>query len=357
MPVAPIDWSEFYTRVDGKNLVVPCVCFRLLLHHTSPEIILDFYQKARELLAGQLTHYATGDGSLKKITERSETMVPTWCKKLSKSKTYYIEMTGCGDDIKIVPDAFVLNFGYNPLYSQEALERKLVQWRNNEWGVDRLGESCSDFVISLSVDHPMAAPVRFREWILSLLAVNDWPFINATAGYGIRVYANASGQILKTALERMRSLARRHIGLELPYHFGDQPFRWDPQCLERQHFLLPLIRRANWLTLVSDISLNHLGGREWVIGQWRDNPQIIITPLKQGLMIQAGSEPVLGTLERGDTAPLYRAVAKVLHPIRGSEVFYCRGGSNLRDACVEWVTALDRDYPKGSTIKELDSDA
>jgi hypothetical protein len=340
-----IDWSEFYTHVAGRTLVVPCVCFRLLLHHTSPEIILDFYEKARELLAEQLTHYATGDGFLKQITARSESMVPTWCKRLSKTKTYHMVMTGCDDLVQISPATFELNFGYNPEYSEETLEKKLAQWRDNEWGVDRGGEFCSDFVISLPVDHPMTDPDRFRGWILDLKAVSDWPFINATAGYGIRVYSNATGQILKTALERMRSLARRHIGLELPYMFGDQPFRWDPQCLQRQRFLLPLIRRVNWLTLVSDVAVNHLGGRDWISGQWRENPGIAVTPLTQGLMVQAGPRPVLGTLERGDTAPFYRAVAKVLRPIRGSEEFYCIGDSELRDACEEWVTALDRDYP------------
>lgn len=141
--------------------------------------------------------------------------------------------------------------------------------------------------------------------------------------------------------EKLGSLLLRHPGLDW-YRAGtnrDFILRYD---VERSDFV-PLVKRANWLNLVSDVTLEYLAGREGVRRELSDDPEIAVRDLAHGVAIQAGAEPRLGDVARRDFLPAYRRVAKALRPMR-AESYEGVGPPFGDEAANEWLNALDREY-------------
>lgn len=74
------------------------------------------------------------------------------------------------------------------------------------------------------------------------------------------------------------------------------------------------LKSAGWLTLVGSKLLDRLGGSDALAAVLP--PEVILHPLPFGVLIQAGPRPLLGDVNRGEDLPLYRAVGRVLAPIR-----------------------------------------
>ena len=74
------------------------------------------------------------------------------------------------------------------------------------------------------------------------------------------------------------------------------------------------IKGVNWLTLVSDAFLPRLGGEEAL--RARLGPEVTVSRLPAGLLLQAGPEPRYGDVNAEEMLPEYRAVARALKPIR-----------------------------------------
>jgi len=73
--------NEITLKNGDMTLTAPCVSVQIFLDHTTPEILLDIYYKAREALGDLLSHASIGK-DFKKLTPRSETTVAAWCKDL-----------------------------------------------------------------------------------------------------------------------------------------------------------------------------------------------------------------------------------------------------------------------------------
>ena len=108
---------------------------------------------------------------------------------------------------------------------------------------------------------------------------------------------------------------RRHPGLDWP-HTG--AWALEAADAKKRH-----IRTVNWLTVLDEAFVDALGGPARVrdalgavcaIHEWRAaNPTR--TPAT-GIVIQAGSKPRLGDVNRGDIPEAYRAVARLTAPLR-----------------------------------------
>lgn len=107
----------------------------------------------------------------------------------------------------------------------------------------------------------------------------------------------------------------------------------------------PVIRSINWLSLIDDERLRLIGGLDKtraVLG-----PECPIHPYDGGIIIQAGPEPRIGDINRGEALDAYRSVANVLKPLR-FEDFGRRGiFENLppplddRDETLAWLRRFD----------------
>ncbi|MBI4954578.1 MAG: DUF3396 domain-containing protein [Myxococcales bacterium] len=155
------------------------------------------------------------------------------------------------------------------------------------------------------------------------------PFRFGYAGFSLQVSEEHEQMTAKLVYD----LAMRFQGLEI-HCPGTTAL-----CCQTQ------MKSVNWLTLVSNEMLTprytgpligHVGG----IDVLRANlsPEILLHPIRDGVLIQAGPEPLLGDVNRGETLPLYREVAKVLKPIRMSTHWPFFGILTAND----WMTRFDR---------------
>ncbi|MFW8607745.1 type VI immunity family protein [Rhizobium beringeri] len=81
------------------------------------------------------------------------------------------------------------------------------------------------------------------------------------------------------------------------------------------------IKSINWLTVINEEIVGKLGGQGALAKELGESCPI--HGIDGGLIIQAGSEPQLGDVNRGLVLDDYRRVAKVLEPVRFND--YRRG--------------------------------
>ncbi|MDY6993599.1 MAG: DUF3396 domain-containing protein, partial [Pseudomonadota bacterium] len=264
-----INWSEFILKIEDTTAITPSLTFVLFLDHTEGHLILDFYQRARTALGNLLTHYSKGNGKRSRLNARAETMVPTWCKTLKPwpSMNYYIEFCGC--DINQGVRAAELKFTiYHRPPEQEQLTPERVTQIKNHWQ-NWFAKSVIDSVLPASclkitfpLEHEQAEPVTLLNWILDLELVKNWRFLSGYAGYSLNYFGEtAHYAIRKPMFKRVASLFLRYPGLEVQ---GSSVYtdllRYDPQWMDKTLSFIPLIKRVNWLTLISADAIEYLGG-------------------------------------------------------------------------------------------------
>jgi hypothetical protein len=89
----------------------------------------------------------------------------------------------------------------------------------------------------------------------------------------------------------------------------------DVESLSTTLYAIPQgIKSAGWLTLVGDKWLGELGGAQALSRSLP--PEVAVHPLAFGVLLQAGPRPSLGDRNRREDLPLYRAVGRVLAPVR-----------------------------------------
>ena len=100
---------------------------------------------------------------------------------------------------------------------------------------------------------------------------------------------------------------------------------------------------VQWLTIVHDSILARIGGRAVL-----DNlpPGITVHDYGSGVVIQAGDAPSAGDVNKGETIPLYRAVARKLAPLRPERIlpFNIEEPRSLgREETLRWYRRLERE--------------
>jgi len=104
------------------------------------------------------------------------------------------------------------------------------------------------------------------------------------------------------------------------------------------------IKGVNWLTALSDESLEPIGGREQLLAQLDDNFRIF--EYDGGVLIQAGPMPQLGDVNRGHAPRYYRQLSEIVKPIRmefpeGHSFIRPGGGRSGAEATNEWLARFD----------------
>ena len=131
--------------------------------------------------------------------------------------------------------------------------------------------------------------------------LDGFPLLSGYGGYGF-FWRVLDPSIKKKAAQHYVPWMRRHPG----FSHGD--------TFDLPYVALTGVVNVNWVTLLGSKHLEQLGGQSKL-------EEILADPIKihglkgNGVIIQAGSEPQIGDVNRQDDLPLYRRVAQSLKPV------------------------------------------
>lgn len=127
------------------------------------------------------------------------------------------------------------------------------------------------------------------------------------------------------------ALAQQLEGVEIPTGWFTVNAKPDSLC------------SVQWITIVADSILSQIGGRAAL----RDLPSDVrVHDYGAGVLIQAGDAPSAGDVNKGETIPLYRAVARKLAPTRVRNPLPLNieePRSLSREETAKWVRRLERE--------------
>ena len=338
----PIDRSEFHVRVGDILIIVPCLEFVLYLDITEDTGVLDFYHRTREALGDRITYYqAESMKGYSRLTARGESMVPTWFTKPRIGKVdYYMSLSDGDPNAAVSASTIELSIFRRP--AQEITAEVKADWQVNFGEKKRIITHPGSFLrVTLPLDHPLADPAKAVDWFLDFSLLKTGRIFAGHCGYALNYYGQpVESTLYEPAKKALASLVMRYPGLG--WNGGavlPRILRYEPG----QNDFVPLIKRANWLTVACDKTLDCIGGRALFQNLAGGESALTLIQLEHGLAIQAGPEPQIGDLGHRDFLPLYRRVASALRAIRIPELDGA-GAGFMRIATNEWLNALDKEY-------------
>jgi hypothetical protein len=328
------DWGALRVERDGETVVVPCLSFTLWLDVTEAPLLIDFYERVMEALGSLFTHYVAE--SMKgpaKITSRALTMIPTWIRKPAELKVYTGELRGGADidpaSLKVV---FRAKAPLTPA-QEEAYRRNLPRLVQQGLTVTT-GLPASVFRVTLPLSHPLASPDKLARWVLGFEAVRRGQFVSGGCDFAVNHDATKGDTVEKEAW----ALCARYPGLDW---YGSVVGLWLRRYEPSLGALLPLVKRAGWITLVSESAVEFLGGQARLDEALARDPAVAVERLDHGVAIRSGEAPRLGEMAHADIP--YRAVAAAVRPVRLERV---HGLSAAREEWIEgWLAQLDTPVP------------
>jgi len=338
-----VDSSQFTVSVEGVPVVVPCVEVVVFLGTTVDEAILDFYDRARTALGDALTHYqAESMKTFGAVNARANAMVPTWFTKPRAGKIdYHMLLAGADLNVQVSATTLELSVFRKPpgTPDQQAAER--AEWRaSHEKGRHLPIIGASKFRLTVPPEHPLAAPEAVRTWMLDLEMLRSTDEFSGYCGCALNYYVQpGEADLYLPAKMALSSFCLRYPGLGWDGAIQGKIFRYDPAIDD----LLPLVKRANWLTLLSSRTVEFLGGRDRLAADLGSDQSVSFDDLPLGVAIQAGPEPQTGDLGQRDFLPLYRRVARAVRRARVDEIDG-DGKGFMRTATNQWLNAFDVEY-------------
>ena len=153
---------------------------------------------------------------------------------------------------------------------------------------------------------------NFLDWVLSLEIVQSPSLFSATAGYCMEEYIRDYS--LGIPMKVVRKILTTHPGFE--YRLGRNEFHMEHLIYLKAHDVLkPQLYRINWLNaLGKDAFLAYPGNKEGLEEAAKQWPELMLHPLKNGVLVQAGEEPTIG--DDGRVPEPYCSASKLL------EAFY-----------------------------------
>lgn len=149
----------------------------------------------------------------------------------------------------------------------------------------------------------LASPRDMLAWFEAF--VRGLPLLHATFGLGL-----ADDWCLHDNQLVRRALLCRFVGLD--YDTGDLVYEPNGATY---------LRPPNWLTLLHPTFVERLGGRPAFQALERLGLGIELHDWPEGILIQAGPRPLLGDVNAGESVEPYRAVSRLLRPLRAPGPF------------------------------------
>lgn len=335
------------TLVDrGVTLAAPSIAFTLALDTPEWTGILQLYERARAALGPALTHVvAESRKSAAKLDARAETMVPTWAQKPRDGKSYFAHFTGAAEGITAA--TLTLSVQSLPALTPELAERRRDNWRALALQGTTPRLPITLLRVSFPLDHALAEPGALGAWIHDLDLVRHRPFAAGYAGVALNHAANIGSTTARAAMER-------HLAVTCTRHPGLDWFTLGSLATSVLAFdsvrdaIVPLVKRPDWLLLLSDRTLAVLGGRDDFAAALRaavpPETPVLTQPLAEGLSVRTGAAPdALEPARHGVPAHL-TALARALRPARMTGL---AGPAGVPETWVtDWLTVFDT--PAGS---------
>jgi hypothetical protein len=298
--------------VDDNVVLTECFDITVYVRHSFHDVrqgVMNFYQESMKAIGPAVGWYYTETmGRAKKVTPKVLDMVPFWFSPGTKVRSIY-QMTlrsGTHAD-EITPVRFQL------FASDTKPGEKPTDDRSSDTGILRLTLP------------PEAADDPERMITLTKALVRSLPFVSGHAGYGL-VWEEKD--LDPDVLNRIRAWARRYAGLDV---FG---------FLSVENLVVTGIKSVNWLTLINDDAVAKLGGLAALKRKLK--APVVVHSIPGGVIIQAGPAPSRGDVNKGETLPVYRQVARVLAPVREQpdpdEIYPFVGNEN---ATVDWLARFE----------------
>lgn len=339
--------SNLELLIGEHRAIAPCYEFTIYSDIALDETFLDFYEQSMQALKGQVTHYIAE--SMKRpavIDKKALQLLPTWIKRPRLGKSYYAEFLGSDRSYGTTAASilFVLHARPNPdqisAEQKSAHQKSLQHYYNNDLMYS--SPPVNTLRVTLPLDHELANGAAFKEWVLGFSALSRGQFASGHAGLSLNFDNSVvSSDIREIMTGRLAALLLRHPGLDWENTGSVSNFllSWKKELSD----FIPQIKRVQWLTFLSEKTLQYLGCQKKLEELLGNDLPITIDPLRHGLSIQAGKEPELGDISRRDFLPVYRRVAAALRPVRLSKhQGVGRGFSD--EAAQEWLEGLDREY-------------
>jgi len=259
------------------------LCLDLTLYVKDPfpdigEGVVEFYNQFIDRFGKSIRWYATESmGTMAPISPRALSMVPSWFKPSSKPRSEYGMFMHSGQTKEGVGDV----------------------------AFDMFGDRDSSYTNFLRMAVPASYTDNGVQPFLDLVtgAASKLPFLSGHGGYAFIL--DTRGRFEGKALRKIKEWVPRHPGIDIG------------KPLSTSWYTLDAIKGVNWLTLLNQDFCKRLGGVESI--KTKLGPEAVVHPVQNGILIQAGPKPQMGDVNKGENLPVYRNVAKVVHPVRLKE--------------------------------------
>jgi hypothetical protein len=328
-------------RGERGPIVAPTLYVALYLDPVQPAEVLDFVGRARRALGSTLRFYQTE--SMKDPAPIDEARIEQRLQKMlapaRRRCTHLMMFNELGDDG--VSSPFVrMDVISNRVEPLSETERRRDEERGVAQHFGTVPLFAGGFLLAgFPLNHPIAEPAAFVEWVSGLEAVRGGRFIYGCAGIALALAVQVFGDDSVHQEEMTKGLLARHPGLDLCPNFGQRSLSLD---VDGQ--VHPRVRRPAWLTILPDAAVRELGGLARVESGLAGTRAQIHRTAGGVVMIQASPLPRIGDVTQGDRVPEYVAVGRLLKPIRSSEISI--GELSYSSEWGErWHAALDGDEP------------
>lgn len=307
-----MDWSKLeavgydVNRKTGNNYyqqyLKPSYYLEVYLRWTEEEVLLAFYKEVLQELEPLFQYHGSDKKSgVTKIRKRAAALDFFSDFLNSKRKycwNYLSDKGGLGNAKEmggIGAAAFKCWIHKTPFSEEKQAEQ--VQKHKEDlltYETDMLpsGIRVSRTQVRFPIDF-FESPADFLDWVLNTSLLKRGTFFSGTAGYKINHWG---GYTNRAAEEQLKQILVDYPGLAWDIPMGNSIGRF---LNEAKSDFLPVIKRINWLTFVSEEGLHKIGGLDLIQHQIEKNGKSKVHQLSKGIGIQACEKPALSASDDG----------------------------------------------------------
>ena len=300
-----------------QQYLKPCYYLEIFFRWSNTNELLDLYESVAQLM-GHLFKYHKSDSSEKETKIKNSDKALSIFRAFLQSEEAYCSrylsnVGGVGSSTEMggVGDASFSCWMHKAPYSESLRDKQTCNLRDIalDYGIEMVlrGIPISHFQICFPLNL-FKNNDDFLSHVINDILAKIGMFFSGSAGYRVNEWRGAYTNQL--ADEKLKDILINYPGLDWNIPIGNSMGR---VLNSDKSDIIPIIKRVNWLTLVSDEGLPYLGGKEEFLRNIRKNKNCIIHQLNNGIGIQANSQPVISKLD--DKIDTYLYVNKVLNPL------------------------------------------
>lgn len=307
-----MDWSKLefvdyqINQKTGKKYyqqyLKPSYYLEVYLRWTNATELLGFYEAVLNELGSSFHYHGSNKKSaVTKIRKRTAAL-DFFIQFLKSKQTYcwnYLSNAGGVGNANVqggIGDASLDCWIHKTPFSVENKRSQVEKYKENltTYGTEMLpiGTRISKIRLCFPLGF-FATPHDFLSWILNSKLIKEGSFFSGSAGYGINSW---EGYVNKEAQKKLQEILINYPGLGWNISTGNSLGRF---LNSTKSDFLPVIKRLNWLTLVSKEGVSYLGGFEALKQKIAKSGVSTVHLLEKGIGIQTSNKPALSITDEG----------------------------------------------------------